>query len=264
MPPAFLFSPLVRDSPLGIGILSFIEKCLSGYPFLITIGDISDESWMVACAKAQEINSDILMERFDETLAKYSPERAKALEVLEQENKVNLKIVWENYKKLKDNIVQPSTKKHCWSQTDRCLASINESLYDLDKAPQFLAALLENYAAGTLRPVLADLNAAANLALQMKQIEHNPYNHLKLPKKIKKPIECYDDNEIKAILEAFYEDTYCSKFSSAKHSYYYYYISVLAFTFARPEEIIALTWNDVKTKADKTYIKISKVYNLNK
>ena len=61
------------------------------------------------------------MKRFDETLAKYSPERAKALEVLEQKSKVNLKQVWENYKKLKDNIVQPSTKKHCWSQTDRLL-----------------------------------------------------------------------------------------------------------------------------------------------
>ena len=227
----------------------------------ITIGDISDESWMVACARAQEINSDILMERFDDTLAKYSPERAKALEIIEAEKKVNLKQVWDNYKKLKENVVQPSTKKHCWSQTDRCLASIEESLYDLDKAPQFLAALLENYAAGTLRPVIADLNAAANLALQMKQIESNPYQHLKLPKRIRKPIECYDDKEIKAILEAFYEDTYCSKFSSVKHSYYYYYISVLAFTFARPEEIIALTWNDVKTKAEKTYIKISKVYS---
>ncbi len=227
----------------------------------LTIGDISDESWKIACAKAQEINSDILIGRFDETLAKYSPERAKALELIEQQNKVNLKQVWENYKKLKDKIVQPSTKKHCWSQTDRCLASLKESLYDLDKAPQMLAALLENYAAGTLRPVLADLNAAVNLALQMKQIEDNPYQHLKLPKKIKKPIECYDDNEIKAILEAFYEDTYCSKFSSAKHSYYYYYISTLVLTFAIPEEIIALTWNDIKTKSDKTYIKISKVYS---
>ena len=28
-----------------------------------------------------------------------------------------------------------------------------------------------------------------------------------------------------------------------------------------PEEIIALTWKDIKTKADKTYIKISKVYS---
>ncbi|MGB5637386.1 MAG: tyrosine-type recombinase/integrase [Waterburya sp.] len=203
----------------------------------------------------------MLMERFDDSLAKYSPQRAKALEVLEAEKKLNLNQVWNNYKKLKENVVMPSTKKHCWSQAERCINSVDTKLLAVEKAPQFLAALLENYSAGTLRPVMADINAAANLAVEMKLIEHNPYKTLKLPKKIKKPIECYEDNEIKTILEAFYEDTYCSKFSSTKHSYYYYYVSVLALTFARPEEIIALTWNDLKTKADKTYLKISKVYS---
>jgi len=95
----------------------------------------------------------------------------------------------------------------------------------------------------------------------MKLIDDNPYQSIKLPKRIKKPIECYEDNEIKAIFEAFYEDIYCSKFSKVKHSHYYYYVSTLGLTFARPEEIIALTWNDLKTKADKTYLRISKVYS---
>lgn len=76
----------------------------------LTIGDISEEAWKVACAKAQEINSDILMERFDVSLAKYSPERAKALEILATKNQVTLKSIWENYKRIKDNVVQPSTK----------------------------------------------------------------------------------------------------------------------------------------------------------
>lgn len=258
---------MVKTGKYGkVKVETFRDKYRLRFSYLgkrhsLTIGDISDETWKIACAKAQQINSDIVFERFDDTLAKYSPERAKALEILEAQKKLNLKQLWENYKKLKENIVQPSTKKHCWSQTDRCLSSVREPLYDLDKAPQFLAALLENYAPGTLRPVLADLNAATNLALQMKQIEENPYQHLKLPKKIKKPIECFDDNEIKAILEAFYEDSYCHKCSSTKHSYYYYYLSTLVLTFARPEEIIALTWDDIKVKADKTYIKISKVYS---
>ena len=227
--------------------------------YSLTIGEVSDEGFKIATAKAQEINSDILMERFDASLAKYSPERAKALEVLEKAP--NLNIVWDNYKKLKDRVVQESTKKHCWSQTERCISSVNPKLLEVDKAPQFLAALLENYSPGTLRPVMADINAAANLAVDIKLIEENPYQAIKLPKKIKKPIECYEDNEIKAILEAFYEDTYCSRFSSVKHSHYYYYVSVLGLTFARPEEIIALTWNDLKTKAEKTYLRISKVYS---
>ena len=47
----------------------------------ITIGDISDESWMVACAKAQEINSDILMERFDDTLLNTLPKELKHLKL---------------------------------------------------------------------------------------------------------------------------------------------------------------------------------------
>ena len=227
----------------------------------LTIGNISEETWKVACAKAQEINSDILMERFDDTLAKYSPERAKALEVLEQKDKVTLKSIWENYKRIKDKVVQPSTKYQCWGQTDRCLASINPSLLELDKAPQMLAAMLENYKAGTLRPVLGDLNAAVNLAVQSGIIESNPYQHLKLPKKIKKPIECFEDGEVKEILEAFKTNRYLSPYSASKHSYYYYYICTVAFTFARFEEIIALTWNDLKEKGDSTYLKISKVYS---
>lgn len=227
----------------------------------LTVGEVSEEGFKLATAKAQEINSDILMERFDPTLAKYSPERANALEILEAEKRLNLNQVWDNYKKLKENVVMPSTKKHCWSQTERCMNSIEDKLLSIEKAPQFLAALLENYSPGTLRPVIADINAAANLAVDMKLIENNPYKTLKLPKKIKKPIECYEDYEVKAILEAFYEDIYCSKFSNVKHSHYYYYVSTLGLTFARPEEIIALTWNDLKTKADKTYLRISKVYS---
>lgn len=225
----------------------------------LTVGEVSEEGFMLATAKAQEINSDILMERFDPTLAKYSPERANALEVLEA--KPNLNVVWENYKKLKENVVMPSTKKCCWATTERCMKSVNPKLLEIDKAPQFIAALLENYAPGTLRPVMGDINAAVNLAVNMKMIQDNPYQSIKLPKKIKKPIECYEDNEIKEIFEAFHEDTYCSKFTSAKHSHYYYYVSTLGLTFARPEEIIALTWNDLKTKADKTYLRISKVYS---
>jgi integrase len=232
-----------------------------GKRYSLTTSDITDEGFKVSCAKAQEINSDILMERFDDTLAKYSPERAKALEILEISKKLTLTNVWDNYKKIKENVVMPSTKKCCWATTERCISSVNSSLLEIDKAPQFIAALLENYSAGTLRPVMGDINAAVNLAVNMKMIDSNPYSLVKLPKKIKKPIECYEDNEIKEILEAFYEDTYCSVYSSVKHSYYYYYVSVLALTFARPEEIIALTWNDLKTKGEKTYIVISKVYS---
>ena len=124
-----------------------------------------------------------------------------------------------------------------------------------------LAAMLENYKAGTLRPVLGDLNAAVNLAVQSGVIKSNPYQHLKLPKKIKKPIECFEDNEIKEILEAFKSDRYVSPYSASKHSYYYHYICTVTFTFARYEEIIALTWDDLKEKGGNTYLRISEVYS---
>jgi len=124
----------------------------------LTVGEVSEEGFKLATAKAQEINSDILMKRFDPSLAKYSPERANALEILEA--KPNLNIVWDNYKKLKENVVMPSTKKQCWATTERCMKSVNPKLLEVDKAPQFIAALLENYSAGTLRPVMGDINAA--------------------------------------------------------------------------------------------------------
>ena len=95
----------------------------------------------------------------------------------------------------------------------------------------------------------------------MKLIEDNPHKVLKLPKRIKKPIECFEDEEIRQILIAFENDTYSSKFSKFKHSHYYEYIAMLALTFARPEEIIALKVSDIKYKGDKTYLKISKAYS---
>ncbi len=36
---------------------------------------------------------------------------------------------------------------------------------------------------------------------------------------------------------------------------------MLALTGARPEEIVALTFDDVKRKGEKTYIKFSKAYS---
>ena len=235
--------------------------------YCLTIGTVCNDSWKAASAKAQLINADMLMERFDPTLVKYSPERAIALGIVKEptsakvSEKLNLLNIWDNYQKIKDNVVQQSTKKHCWSQVLRCIKSVETKYLSLDKASEFLAALLENYSVGTIRTVFGDINAAVNLAVEMKLIEDNPYKFLKLPKRIKQPIECFEDEEIRQILIAFKNNIYSSKFSKFKHSHYYEYIATLALTFARPEEIIALKVSDIKYKGDKTYLKISKAYS---
>ncbi|MEM8828954.1 MAG: tyrosine-type recombinase/integrase, partial [Cyanobacteria bacterium P01_G01_bin.19] len=63
------------------------------------------------------------------------------------------------------------------------------------------------------------------------------------------------------ILEAFKSNEYMSKYARVPHSYYYHYVKFVALTFCRPEDAIALTWSDIKTRSNGTFITFSKAYS---
>lgn len=230
----------------------------------LKIAQVSDEGWAVALKAAQLVNRDIDLGDFDETYARYSPTHAKTLE-LAQEKKTKtytLVEVWERYKDLNKDRIAQTTQNHLWKDCDRYLSRTDKNLLELNKAQEFVSYLQGKYAVSTIATLFRScINPAVNAAVNAGLIAVNPYQSINIPKPQKKPIECFEPKEVKAIIAAFYSDEYKHKFSSYEHSFYAQYVEMLALTGARPEEIVALTFDDIKRKGGKTYIKFSKAYS---
>jgi integrase len=217
-----------------------------------TIGRICPEALKVAHAKAQIINSDILMDRFDTTLQNYFPSRqavATKIPVVEQLNLVNL---WERYKIAKKKLVAATTQKGDWPEIDRALAAVSPQCLDLTVAAAslFLAELLEKYTGSTTRNVLVYARAANFWAIEEELVSKNFYSRLfkSIPKSQKsgRSRKCFERHEIEYILAAFASNEFRSNFSVQMDSHYWGYVKFLALTGFRPEEAIALSWADVK------------------
>ncbi|WP_408973081.1 tyrosine-type recombinase/integrase [Planktothrix sp.] len=235
----------------------------------LTIGKVSKESLKVANAKASQIDLDIMTGNYDETLVKYDARRAaKSIQSPTQDE--TLLTLWESYKAISKKSVALTTQSEQWSQVDRCLSKIKEpKLFELKSASDLLAELLNHYSVSTIERVLTDINAACNLAVDMEKIEKNPYRKLKrfLPDVITKGGETertkqsFTDNDLKNILNAFKTNQFQNINSPYSHSYYYPFIQFCTLTGCRPGEAIAITWDDIKVKDDKTWLNINKSYS---
>ncbi len=225
----------------------------------ITVAPEGAEGWAMAVRAATLIDRDITIGDLDTTYARYAPRyEAQRVEVVKDNNLMDL---WESYKETMGDRVEETTKKNCWSTTDNCLNYVSKTALELNKAELLLTELLKKYKPGTLSRVFIDINAAVNLAVRQGKIDKNPYLTLRLPRRPKKPIECFESYEILNIIQAFKDDRYCSKYSTYLHSYYAEYVEFLAMVGCRPEEAITLTWNDIKHKGNGTFISFSKAYS---
>ena len=226
----------------------------------INISTNTDEGWVKALRVAQIINADIELGQFDSTLAKYSLKRSQALEIAQKEP--NIKEIWERYKELNKSRIAKTTQKFLWRDCDRYLSKIDDELLELSKAQEFLAHLQTKYAVSTIATLFRScFNPAINLAVEAELISKNPFKKIRIPQPQKKPPECFEPQEIREIIKAFYNDRYSPKTSGYSHSHYAHYVELLALTGARPEEVVALTWDDIKCKGGNTYIRFSKAYS---
>ena len=228
-----------------------------------TIARVSPEGWVTTMKAAQLINRDIDLGDFDPTYARYSPRHAKKLEIaqVKKSKQYNLLEIWEGYKERNKDRIAASTQKKKWKVFDRLITSTPEALLDTTKASDFVDFLLETYARGTLDALLAGtLYPAVNEAVERKDIDSNEYPSVNFKSSAKKNIECFEPDEVKAIIEAFYLDTFTHPNSKNKHSYYAPMVEFLALTGCRPSEAHALTWDDIKQKGGKTYIRFNKAY----
>lgn len=216
-----------------------------------TIGKICPEALKIAKAKAYEIYSDILMERFDTSLRKYFA-AAPQLVTLEKSSELNLLLLWNRYKVAKKKVIATTTQKGAWPEVDRALAAVDRKALEFtaNSASLFLAELLDRYAGTTTRNILLYVRAAAYWGIEEEFLTKNPYSRLfkNIPKsqKSSRSRKCFEKEEIQHILEAFSSNEFCSKFSGFLHSHYSGYVEFLALTGFRPEEAIALTWDCIK------------------
>ncbi|MGD1805832.1 site-specific integrase [Dapis sp. BLCC M126] len=195
----------------------------------------------LATAKAKEIDSDLTRYKlgfggYDESLAKYSKVSQKVVEQ-DDETVWDLKQIWERNKELKKGSISLSTQANSWKSVDKMLQMVDCSQ---SEASGFVDSLLKSYSPGGLKRPFDDIVAATNAWARRNDIR-NPWRDIKslLPKSKKssnRSKEAWSRDEINEILQAFHQ---------GKHKHYYPYVAFLAYTGCRPEEAIALTWDDV-------------------
>ena len=231
----------------------------------ITVARVSPEGWATTHRAALGINRDIDLGEFDDTYARYSPRHAKKLERqrVKITKKDNLKEVWERYKEIKQDTASESSKKTDWVRLEKLLNMVELQLLELNKAEEFVDVLFDRYSQGTLNPRFRLLYAAINLSVKQKKIATNPYMDFHSPyKRGKRKIECFEGDEIQQIIKAFESDEFKPVESNFSHSFYTPLIQFLALTGCRPSEAHALTWDDIKQKGGKTYIRFNKAWVL--
>ena len=225
------------------------------------VGVSSELTWQSALRTAQIIDRDISINDFDSTLIRYRPKLAQALQIATRQP--NLLSLWETYKETSKNRVAATTiKKHWRAYEKHYLGRTPKELLELDKASDFVAHLLTRYSSGSILPIFSNcLNPSVNLAVRTGKIDRNVYAAIPIAKKGKKPIEAYEPSEVKTIVSAFYDDRYVKPSSVYPHSYYAPMIDFISLVGCRPSECHALTWDDIKRKNDRTYIRFNKAYS---
>jgi integrase len=228
-----------------------------------SISRVSPEGWTTAIKAAQLINRDCDLGDFDDTYARYSPIHAKKLEIANQVKEYNLLELWELYKENNKHRVAKTTQINSWKQFGLILKKVDKQNLLLKNSSNFIKQCLESYSSSTIKSAFTKtLHPCVNQAVEQGLIPKNPYKDILLPKKQKAPIESFSPNEIKAIIGAFYSDEFCPNKSAYRHSHYARFVELLALTGCRPEEAIALTWDDIKERSSKMFIRFNKACSL--
>jgi integrase len=237
----------------------------------LSFGSYTQERLDAAIAIARIIESDIVFGRYDYTKAKYDPNPKKLIPVTNPvadtiQKELNIKEVWEFYCRAKEDSVANATREKIWKPTEKILAH-GSKLLELNQTFQLIVAAKEIYADGTIDKSLKLLKAACNTAIEAKKITYNPYTD-----KVWALLDLNEDDgdytrkafsrkEVDKILLAFESNCFVKKGSRYQHSYYANFVRFRSLTGCRPEEAIALTWNDYKEKGGKKYIIFDKAYS---
>ncbi|MBD1824406.1 tyrosine-type recombinase/integrase [Cyanobacteria bacterium FACHB-DQ100] len=204
------------------------------------------ENLKLAQAKAKEIESDIIYERFDATLAKYDPRRKVVVSEQSQTHStfplpaidtLNLIEIWEKYIQYKTPLVEKTTALTHYRRVSNHLEKLPYK--KLSEALEIRQHWLENNSLKTAKFLLMEINAACSWAVKRRLIEHNLFSGMALEIEIDQDEEPdpFTAEERDVIIQAF-----------AEHEIYKSYAPFVWFLFfsgCRTSEVVALKWKHI-------------------
>lgn len=216
---------------------------VEGKRYSLTIGQDSRDTLKAAIGKAQLIDGDITLNKFDITLEKYG-KCGTFLEVVSpiQERQISLRQLWDKF--LEDKFHHVKAKTHPeYRNFTKLLDKVDDLSYDALKTKQ---ALLAVTTIDQTRRMLQYLSACCQWGIRHREIYDNPYDGLasELPKRksVTHPMpDSFTEQERDAVIEAFKND----KRSGMNYRHYAPVVEFWFLTGCRPSEAIGLTWGKV-------------------
>lgn len=224
---------------------------VNGQRYALALGlPDTKENWKLGESKARQIELDILAGYFDPTLIKYKPKSHLTLVKPLQESQKALKLaeLWEQYTQFKSSQLEETTILRDYGKIQKRILKLPTQ--NLSEAGEIRDYLLKAYSPEVAKRTLKQFNACCNWAVRSKLLDSNPFDGMASEIKSEKTSSTsrmsFTKEERDAIIQAFENDTYSSKFAPVPHSYYAPYVKFLFLTGARPEEAIALKWKHIK------------------
>jgi integrase len=218
-----------------------------GERYSINLAAYSDINFMAARKLALQIEQDLILGSFDKTLHKYSCKQTKQSE--QPKGFTELFEYWvKNYKQMDcevhTNYNSTRNMIRKWGRVDagNLLKNLNA----------------ETNASVTYNRRLTLLRSFIDWLVEQEHWKTNPLTSVQ-KKKVKTVKQSKRDpftqEEIKKILDALANNTYCSPYASTKHSFYYSFMYFLFKTGVRNAEAIGLRVKHVDTESNLIHIK---------
>lgn len=185
----------------------------------------------VARAKAQQIEADIALERFDHTLKRYRSQYSLA------NDEPPLVELWQKFEAEQAKLLESSTIKTTYR-------TVGNHIKHLPTQQIFHARLIRTHLKESLSPAAAKrtftyIKACCAWAFDEGLISADPFHFLGMRSRKSGPeIDPFTDAERDAIISAFSRSKY--------YSYYIHFVKFCFLTGCRQSEAIALTWDKVR------------------
>jgi integrase len=181
----------------------------------------------IAERKAALIEDDLFKERFNPTLKKYRPQLALTtitpiFTPIEEPPKTSLLELWCQYTEFQSQHLEETTILRDYGKIEKRIQKFPTPF--LEDAIEVQTYLLKSYSTEVTKRTLKHLSACCNWAIRKRLITENPFNELAKEIKTKKTSRVsrkpFSRSCVAAIISAFENNTYSSKYAPVAHSYY--------------------------------------------
>ena len=221
----------------------------------------------IAEGKAAQIELDIANGHYDFSVKKYKSFHPKyksdGVVICPNDKFPDLGELWKQYIEFRRGQVSESTYIVDYQKITRRIELIKQQRLNDPIAIRNWLKIKKKYKPETVRRTIQQLSACCQWACRSNLIKEDPFenirNEIQPQRNTKgKSNQPFLKKEVEAIIEAFKNDTYCSKKSTIKHSFYLDYVIWMFNTGMRPEEAVILKYKDISDR----YVYINKAYRV--